>query len=80
MDFTVGIEPEAKATKEIRYRKLKNIDAEQFMAKVVDKIRISESGFGENMQAYNRLLRELVDTDAPITTKKDQDSTVRPMV
>ena len=69
VDFKVAIEPEVKAMKEIKYRKLKNIDADQFMAKVVDRISISESGFGENMHAYNTALRELVDMDAPMTTK-----------
>ena len=69
VDFKVAIKPEVKEMKEIRYRKLKNIDADEFMAKVVDRISISESGFGENMRAYNTALRELVDMDAPVTTK-----------
>ena len=43
--------------------------ADQFMAKVVDRITVTESRFEENMHAYNTALRELVDTDAPMKRK-----------
>ena len=70
MDFQVGIEPEVKTFKEIRCRNLKKIDMEKFMKTVADRIDISESNtFGENVTTYNTVLSELVDMEAPMTTR-----------
>ena len=47
-------------------RKLKDVDIEEFMKEVKERVQISDTGFGENMKLYNTVLGDLVEQKAPL--------------
>ena len=70
VDFCVAIVPETKQEKEISYRNLKGINYERFAEDVSEKLDISESlSFGDNINAYNEVLSELLNEHAPIKSR-----------
>ena len=66
IDFQLSIVSESKSSKEIMGRKLKDVDIEEFMKEVKERVQISDTGFGENMKLYNTVLGDLVEQKAPL--------------
>ena len=48
---------------------MKDLNFERFTKDVSKKLDISSQSFGDNMRAYNEVLRELLDEHAPIKTR-----------
>ena len=66
IDFQLSVEPEPKIIKDIMCRKLNNVDMEEFMNEVKERVQISDTDFGENMRLYNTVLGDLVEQKAPL--------------
>ena len=66
IDFEVSVKLEVKQEKKITYRRWKEIDPNRFEADVKEKLDLTLPSFGENMNEYNEVLKEILDEHAPL--------------
>lgn len=70
VDFNVAINPCKIRQKIISFRDLKNIDSERMLAKITNKLQISDSrSFGDNIHHYNEVLSSTLNDEAPIKSR-----------
>ena len=69
VDFCVDVTVERKLEKEIRYRKLNDIDTEKLVEDITNSFAITDNSFGENITSYNEAMRRITDEHAPVITK-----------
>lgn len=67
--FKVEVEIELKIVKEIKFRKLKNIDSERFTRDIQNSFAITEKPFGELITSYNEKMQKIIDDHAPVIKK-----------
>ena len=69
--FTYNLQPSTIKRKMISYRKLKNIDKEQFCNEIKDKlVVVNSNSFAEKVSNYNETLRSALNKIAPIKSKQ----------
>ena len=69
IDFCVDVTVERKVERVIRFRKLKNIDAEKLVEDITNSFTMSENSFSENVISYNEAMRNVTDKHAPIVIR-----------
>lgn len=71
INFSLQFRSVEKVEKEITYRNLRGMDSEKFVSDITDNLHLSkDKSFGENITEYNDILCNILNTHAPIKSKK----------